>query len=74
MDVQAEAWDFLRARELVEDGDAATASGAGVLLTDEAREVKLENGLLFAKILRYYDVSGPHPLSGSDCRQLRALN
>jgi hypothetical protein len=27
MDVQAEAWDFLRARELVEDGDAATASG-----------------------------------------------
>ncbi len=28
MDVQAEAWDFLRARELVEDGDAATASGA----------------------------------------------
>ena len=57
MDVQAEAWDFLRARELVEDADAATASGAGVLLTDEAREVKLENGLLFAKILRYYDVS-----------------
>lgn len=59
MDVQAEAWDFLRARELVEDADAATASAAGVLLTDEAREVKLENGLLFAKILRYYDVSSP---------------
>ena len=34
-------------------------AGAGVLLTDEAREVKLENGLLFAKILRYYDVSAP---------------
>ena len=43
----------------MDDADAATASGAGVLLTDEAREVKLENGLLFAKILRYYDVSGP---------------
>ena len=56
MDVQADAWDFLRARDLVDDGDAAEASGAGVLLTDEAREVKLENGLLFAQILKHYDV------------------
>ncbi len=39
-----------------------------MLLTDEAREVKLENGLLFAKILRYYDVSCPvHPLPASLC-------
>jgi hypothetical protein len=39
-------------------------AGAGVLLTDEAREVKLENGLLFAKILRYYDVSClVHPIA-----------
>ena len=56
MDVQADAWDFLRARDLVDDADAAEASGAGVLLTDEAREVKLENGLLFAQILKHYDV------------------
>ena len=60
MDVQADAWDFLRARDLVDDADAAEASGAGVLLTDEAREVKLENGLLFAQILKHYDVR-PRP-------------
>ena len=42
MDVQADAWDFLRARDLVDDADAAEASGAGVLLTDEALAVHKE--------------------------------
>ena len=68
MDVQADAWDFLRARDLVDDADAAEASGAGVLLTDEAREVKLENGLLFAQILKHYDVR-PRPSQPASLRR-----
>ena len=58
MDIKPATWDFLRERDFVEDADAAELSGAGVVLSDLAREVKLENGLLFAKILRNYDAKG----------------
>ena len=56
MDIKPAVWDFLRQRDFLDDTDAAEQSSDGVVLTDLAREVKLENGLLFAKLLRNYDV------------------